>query len=579
MRLTTPLIGLYLLAACGVSGDSPPPLTAPFLAAAAFVGTGPTPVEGDLLLIFMSQNSQVFAGGILDDEDLTLSAGSTLGMITDEPMLMSPRVVQVTLGPGVNLTPGVTTVSFSTNNDAVGNEDGIRAIADSPRVLTAGDGDQPTVDTLTLSSVDGELNGTGFAGGTLQVPRNGFTINVEYSDVTSAIDGAATVITADVEIQTASGAVKPGTSLTPQLMATVGPDDASFVVPSTVTFPDGAVELSVQAVDTSGMVSNATSFDLRVRNLDDSVRPFETNVNSAQMWFLDTSRDIESYTQVVDPTVPVRVNAGANGTPDVEDLWEIVGLFGGDTSANDTVRTQLQAGILMQLTSLHPGINVSFSFQPLGTFPPSTTVPYNSFSFSQMCIAGSEDTSGASGILGVALLDPHNANQDNNCLTNFAGSQRLGVFVHTLVNTGIAGAPTSLFRMTYDPFTPGFGGIPIGDAADGMDPGRLAGSVVDARAAEITLAIDRMARTVAVITAHECGHSMGLVRDGKMPDGLYGNDPAFFGSTPNHILNSSFPPGSQNVMSPALAFDTMLSSSTAFNTLNLAYLLEIVIYN
>ena len=195
--------------------------------------------------------------------------------------------------------------------------------------------------------------------------------------------------------------------------------------------------------------------------------------------------------------------------------------------------------------------------------------------------AGSEDPSGVTGVLGVAIFNPHNTNQENDCLLNFLGAQRLGVFVHTLVNFGMFPPSSTSFRTTYDPLTPGFGGTPIGDEPDGLDPQRLSGAVLGSRTTTITNAINRMARATAVITAHECGHSMGLVQDGAMPVGLYGGDPTNFpGSSGGHIRNTSlFPAAAQNVMSPAIGFDSALSNQTAFNSLNLAYLRERAIYN
>ena len=89
-----------------------------------------------------------------------------------------------------------------------------------------------------------------------------------------------------------------------------------------------------------------------------------------------------------------------------------------------------------------------------------------------------------------------------------------------------------------------------------------------------------MARFIATVTAHECGHSVGLVVDGAMPNGLYGDDATNFpGSAYGHIRNTSlFPVGATNLMSPSLNFTLATSSSTAFNTLNMAYLREQVFY-
>ncbi len=109
----------------------------------------------------------------------------------------------------------------------------------------------------------------------------------------------------------------------------------------------------------------------------------------------------------------------------------------------------------------------------------------------------------------------------------------------------------------------------------------------DPRIDEIDAALQALARLVAVVTAHECGHSMGLVANGPMPNGLYGDDATHFplsGTQPasnanGHIQNTSlFPVGAQNVMSPAINFDAAQSAATIFNSLNKAYLQERATY-
>jgi hypothetical protein len=314
------------------------------------------------------------------------------------------------------------------------------------------------------------------------------------------------------------------------------------------------------------------------------VRPFETAVNAQQIWFLDLSRDVESFSVAggAGPK-PVAVVAGANGTPDLYDLLWVLGVFGGNATVNAAVLGAFSNRLIAELGALYSGVNIGFTFTAPGAFPPQTSVPYSSFGFAQICIAGAEDPAGNTGILGVAILDPNNANQENDCLLDFAGVQRLGVFLHTAVDTGFRESGLSTFRMTYDPLRPDLvpAGTPIGNHADGMDAGRVAGTVTDARGTTIQNAINRLARFIAVVTAHECGHSMGLVVDGAMPTGLYGGDPTNFpGSTSGHIRNDSlFPPGAQNVMSPAISFASAIVPATAFNSLNIAYLRERALYN
>jgi hypothetical protein len=212
--------------------------------------------------------------------------------------------------------------------------------------------------------------------------------------------------------------------------------------------------------------------------------------------------------------------------------------------------------------------------QPSGSFAGNSSVAYNSLGFSRISIAGK---STSSGVLGVAIFDPNNDTQNDNTLTDFSGI-RLGIFLHTIVDAGFGPPSSSLFRLTFDSLAPDLGGVPIGNTAG--DDLRLAGTTVGTRTNEIRTAIDDFARFTSVVLAHECGHSMGLVQNGAMPIGLYGNDSTNFpGSSDGHIRNTSlFPSGATNVMSPSLSYSATLNAATGFNTLNLAYLREQVLY-
>ncbi|MEM7206058.1 MAG: hypothetical protein AAF628_37735 [Planctomycetota bacterium] len=563
---------LAFLAACGGGGGGSS-LPVPTIVAAAFVGSGATPAAGEFLILLLSQDVEL-TGELLDDNDVSLSSG-TLGSVSAMPSLVNARSVRITLGSGVSLSTGVT-IAFAPDNDAVRSPAGQLADGGTPVGITAGDGDLPTVSLLTLSGVPEVLNGTGAAGGTLQVPPTGFTIDVEHTDATSAIDGAATSITANV----AAGGVAAGGELASLFTASPGAAQSNFTVPSSLSFPEGPVTFSVVVVDITGMSSTPVSFACNVKSARNDLRPLE----SGQTWFLDTSRDLESYTHVA-ASNPILVTAGDNGRPDLEDLYFILGLFGSDSAVNATVRTQIQDAVVADLGTLFSGVNVTFTFSSPGSFPSSGRVAYSSGTFSQICVTGSDSGAFVGGasqylVLGLALFDPNNAFQDDDCIEDFMGS-RLGVFMHTLANAGLSSASSSMFRMTYDDLTPGVSGsvgTPIGD--DAQDAARLAGSVTDTRATTISNAIARFARAVSVIVAHECGHSMGLVQDGAMPLGLYGDSGSFPGSSSGHINNddSLFPGAAQNVMSPLISFSGAVNSGTGFNGLNLAYLRERVLY-
>jgi hypothetical protein len=512
--------------------------------------------------------------------------------VTTAPTLVNARTVQVTLGPGVSIFPGVTTIAFNSTNDAIQGTTGALGKDGTPVLIASSDGVAPTVSNLTLDAIDDALNGRGPAGGTLQVFQYGFTIDLAYGDNTS-VDTSKTQITADVAVSTSAGPQPAGTNLTSFLTATsVNSATAKYTVPNTMSFPQGAVTLSAIAIDVTGLASVPATFAFTVKSISDALRPFETSVNPAQVWFIDLSRDVESYSTnlaAVPPAPVVQVTDGPNGRPDIEDIMIELGLLHttpianvqGSLNSNQVVLAQFKAALLVDLAVLYSSVNVQFTFtRPSGTFPSGSSSPaYGAFGYSQICIAGAEDPTGSSGVLGVAIFDAHNATQNDDCQTNFTGGQRLGVFLQTIVNDGVGSGSATLFRQTFDPFTLANGGTRIG--ADGSDGLRLTGALNDTRATRINTAIAGFARFTAVVLAHECGHSVGLVQDGAMPAGLYGGDATNFpGSTSGHINAAAlFPAGALDVMTPAISYNGAINAATAFNSLCLAYLREQAIYN
>ena len=578
---------LALLAACSSGSGGGPSNATPVLVTASFVGSGSSPVAGDTLVLGFSTTVALVSGALLTDEDFTLSGGATLGNVTAAPVALSSTTVSITLGAGVSFTPGTTTIVLSDDNDAAGGTTTAPTGGGTAITIGTSDGSAPTISNVTIANIDDELNGTGAAGGTLQVPTNGWTIDLTYAD-NSAIATSQTVITANVTVSTASGSQPAGTNLLPFLTEISASNTAaSYQVPTAVGFPATAVTIMCMVVDVSGLSSTPTTFSFTVRAFNDNTQPFETTVNASQVWFLDFSRDEESYsTSTPGGQAQVDVTAGANAVPDFEDLLEIVGLTSstpianvqGGNDSNEVVIDRLKTELLANLNAYYSGAPVTFTLtQPAGSFNGNSSVTYASLGYSQISISGSSTTSG---VLGLAIFDPSNTTQNDNTQLNFpttGGAERLGVFLHTIVDSGVGQMNSTLFRTTYDTFTPVNGGTPIGNVS--QDGDRLLGTVGDARETAIDTAIALLARFLATVTAHECGHSVGLVVDGAMPDGLYGNNASFPGSASGHIRNTSlFPSGSTNLMSPSLNFTLATDSASAFNTLNMAYLREQVFY-
>jgi hypothetical protein len=592
MRRPATLIVLLLallvavVAGAGCGGGSkgrrnPGDTTPPTLTAAVFVGAGATPVEGDVLRLLFDEPVALVGGALLTDADFARNAGGSLGSVNTAPTAIDSRTVAVTLGAGVNLMPATTTLALAAGNDAVIDAAGNLGSAGADVVVTKGDGDVPVISLFTASNVDAATNGQGPAGGTLQVPTTGFTLDLTYADPTSGVDPTRNEISANVAVTVNGAVVAAGTNLAPSLSASgANASGVSYAVPPAVTFPAGDITFTALVRDSTGMASSPTAFALRTITLRADLRPFETGNNPSQVWYLDTTRDLESYTLTAGAGSTYRVNvvAGPNGREDLYDAFALIGLLGSDTAVNTSVIGRVQLAILFELLAFLGGANVTFTFTAPGTFPAPPSVPYDSFGFSQIALAGAPTQSG---VLGLALYDPHNDSQNNDSLADFQ-SNRLGVFVVTVLDNtnGLGGPSSSLFRQTYDALRAEVGGVPIG--GNGQDAARLAGTLNDGRTTTINNAISRMARFIAVVVAHETGHSMGLVKNGPMPVGLYGGDATNFpGSNSEHIKMpvALFPAGSVNVMSPALNFELTQSTSTGFNRINLAYLRERVLYN
>lgn len=583
---TIPLALLLAAAACSGGGGGGP--TANFavarLVAASFAGAGAVPTDGDPLLLTFSDAIEL-TGAPLEDADVELLPSGTLGAMTLAPDLADARTVRVYLGTGAQLTPGTTTIAFLDTTDAVRGLGGGPAPATDAVTIRHADAEAPTIDDLTLSEVDGELAGTGPAGGTLQVPRNGFTFDIAWNDGTSGVDATLTALISDRDVPTNDGGLRAGANLAARLTRTDTANGASYLVPGDVSFPPGDQTITAYVVDGSGRGAAPRTFRFRAVGADAGIRPLDRT----QVWYVSYDRDIEQFTFTAVPQPTVDIVSQPNGRADAFDALAILGLWSdsplanvqGALDSNDVVRARFEARVLTELGDLFGAADIQFTFTSPGTFPSGRlSVPYDQLGFSQICIAGAPaDT--PRGTLGAALYDPNNQTQNDDCGTTSNGD-RLGVFLHTYAYFGVRTGSTSTFRQTFDPFTPGFNGTPIGEAAN--DRQRLDGTLTDSRSDAIDVAVRRLARSVAVVLAHECGHSMGLVANGPMPTGLYGGDPVNFptvASSPSlHIENRNlFPLGSQNVMSAAIDFDAALSPDTGFNSLNRAYLRERALYN
>jgi len=553
------------------------------------------PDPGETLVLFLDQPVSPNPGAALDDLDFALPANAMLGPGALGLSMAGAWSVVVTLGSDPTFVPGTTTLDIAAEHDAIlSSVGGMTAQPSMPRVIVTGDGDDPVINSLTLNAVPALLNGTGPAGGVLQCPPNGFTIDVAHSDGSSSIDTGRTHLVLDRDAMVSGISIPSGSSIAPHLqLVTTSTNSSHYLIPPSVVLPTGPLMLTAVVFDTSGHGSAPVSFPFRVASPTAARRPFEQGVNPQQLWVIDLTRDLDVITASGSTTITVSATATPNGRSDFEEVLQVLGLWSptplssvlGTQDSNAVVLDLFKDELLLQIGLLFDDVNVAFGFDGWSAALPSVQVPYEAAPASRICLTGRSDI----GAVGYALLDPNNANQEDNCAhpgSSPSFGSRLGVFLHSLLVSpvsGLNGSVGGLFRITYDGLIPGRG-IPIGlDPADGTRLANIVGGQAgDGRQTTIEHAIDRLARFAAVTLAHECGHSMGLVTDGPMPGGLYGGDSVNFpGSTTAHIklgpATGIFPNGAQEVMQPTIGFHACQHPDTGFNPLEMAYLRERVL--
>ncbi len=601
-RLRGAFLGAFLLlaSACssggGGGGGTPPPSPAPRLVSASFYGEngGDTiPDPGERLRLSFDQPVLVVQGIPFEDKDITLSGGGSLGSGILLLEQVNPFTLDVILGKGAAFIPGATTVDLASGQGAITSRDGVTAGPYQGVVIQAG---TPEVDTLTIGNIPSLLNGTGPAGGTLLVPLSGFPIDLSWKDRDGGqVDLSTLGLFATVPLYTPSGAVQAGANLLPFLDGTnQGADSLRLTPGQGVSFPEGSFILWATVKDKEGKVSPRAALEVRAAPATDDMRPFETKVNPTQVWYIDLDRDREGISSSGSSTIDITVTETPNGIPDFLEDLTILGLrsdsplftdLGDGTHPNDFLEKLVKDALLENLSGIFKDTRVTFTFTRPGPLPSKLEIPYNEFGFSRIAVGGASE----SGALGLAFMDRHNANQDDDGA--WPGSSpsfhvSLGVFPTELIRFSVNLSPTSRFRIDFDPLMPGRG-TPAGEGSKDLSVLRylagLASSTTDPdRADAIENACLDLGRFLAVVLSHEVGHSMGLVADGAPPTGLFGNMPsAFPGSDSGHIdlsLSGLLPLAAQNIMAPTISYQAALSLGTAFNPLNRAWLREQVLY-
>ncbi len=333
----------------------------------------------------------------------------------------------------------------------------------------------------------------------------------------------------------------------------------SVLVPASLQLTQGTWQLGASVADLAGNRATCTPVTFEVTEPSARMLPFDR----LQVVWLRADLD-----------------RNGNGVPDFDDDMLRLGLAtaGDPRGTNAWVRNQVLAGIVAKA---HELFGRDASGDPVGTgaSPVRFTLEAPAgLPHMQVAIGGLDplgnpartygDTS--TGVLGRARYDHRNQNLEERNTDAGAG---LGVFPGEMylyqarVHRQLYPYSLTWFAQRFMALCPDMGGTPAGSGS--LDAQVLrdefewsqANSTAQARWSQVLQAADDWAVVTGIITAHEVGHSLGLVAPGASPNGLLG-DATLHESTAT----------AADVMSASVGYEAMLSLPYRFRDLSMAYL-------
>jgi len=388
------------------------------------------------------------------------------------------------------------------------------------------------------------------------VPPTGFTIEIKIRD---PWDRTIDPTTLQIELE---GPDPKPTALELFEMAELSPNLATIRVTKPLT--SGAYVLSATVKDLTGNVSDKSTVEFSVSPPDNGSLPFE---HTQFVWVrFDTDRE----------------NGGkGDGTADfTQDLLDLGLMAKGDPNGtNEYMRKLVTDGVVARANDLFSRLASGAAGPDSVNIRLLTRQPCVS-SYMKIAVGGN-DPQGASGrkygdrstgILGRAWFDYRNGNPaEDDTIT----SPGLGVFLGELflfqskVYLDLYPFFVTRFGRRFRGLSPHMGGTPAGtDPVDKkvLSPGfdyDSASETEQARYEQVMTAADEIANSIGVILAHEIGHSVGLVAEGKPSRGLHGDA---------SLHNADGLVG--QVMNPVISYDSLVTIDFDFRGINLAYLRE-----
>lgn len=387
----------------------------------------------------------------------------------------------------------------------------------------------------------------------LLVPTHGFTIDL------TAATGAGQELDLTSVVLALNGPAAAPTSVELLAHATFTATSLSILVPASLQLEPGAWQLGATVADLAGNRATCTPVSFEVTEPSARMLPFER----MQVVWLRADLD-----------------RNGNGTPDFDDDMLRLGLAtaGDPRGTNAWVRNQVLAGIVAKAHELFgrdpAGDPLGSSASPIRfTLEAPAGLPHM-----QVAIGGFDPLGNpartygdsSTGVLGRARYDHRNQNLEERNTDAGAG---LGVFPGEMylyqarVHRQLYPYTLTWFAQRFMALCPDMGGTPAGSGPldaqvlrDGFD-WALANSTAQARWTQVLQAADDWAVVTGIITAHEVGHSLGLVAPGPSPSGLLG-DATLHESTAT----------AADVMSASVGYEAMLSMPYRFRDLSMAYL-------
>jgi hypothetical protein len=316
----------------------------------------------------------------------------------------------------------------------------------------------------------------------------------------------------------------------------------------------------------------STPLRLAVAPLTPEADPFD----AVDRWVVVFSRDLGTVrVDYADRAFTVVTEGGPDGTPDFEEALAAVGLLGGDDAWREAILGRVREsmrGWMHRFFWLGPdgaigddSVRIRIAFEGDADAPAP-----DAEGWSRIAVGG-DDPHPEEGraFFGRAALDWNNTSVDDDTQPG------RGIFTTSFLRFLMVNPITAILVAEYAPASGGhpFGSEP-GDAAlltPDLDPATLP-EAQRTRAARFKLLMDYVPLALASVTAHEIGHSLGLVKPGPPPYGLLGGVEGPWVVEPldeDHIDT----PG-PNLMQSGRSFrlSEAFGEPPAFNAPNLAYL-------